>query len=161
MMSKRALSPNAERPQAARRKINNSSEDTTVPGVFSPDPTGVTVASPETPPPAEEKMATPAEDPAAYENYYYGLRGTPTLLARSNKSPWVRPEELLDDGYHSGLDWVRKEAYVITRHPIRQKLDSGLRDNIRRVLATMSPVNGSQSITCGSDTTKWSRTTRS
>jgi hypothetical protein len=84
-------------------------------------------------------MATPAEDPAAYENYYYGLRGTPTLLARSNKSPWVRPEELLDDGYHSGLDWVRKEAYVITRHPIRQKLDSGLRDNIRRVLATMSP----------------------
>jgi hypothetical protein len=86
-------------------------------------------------------MSSPAEDPEAYKSYYYGLPGMPPLLARSSTSPWKQPTEELDDGYHDGPTWIRKMWYDIERHhPIRPLLEDGdLRDNIRRVLGTMTP----------------------
>jgi hypothetical protein len=85
-------------------------------------------------------MATnPATDPNAFEDYYWGLRGNPRLLARSNSQPWTVPrtEEL---GYDRNFEKVRKLISVVGRHhPLCTQLDQGLRQNIRQVLASMQP----------------------
>lgn len=85
------------------------------------------------------KMATnPVTDPDSFEYYYWGLRGNPRLLARSSSQPWTIPrtEEI---GFDGNFEKIRKVISVVSHHPIRAKLDQGLRQNIRQVLASMKP----------------------
>jgi hypothetical protein len=88
----------------------------------------------------QDEMATQPDDSSRFQDYYFGLPGNPRLLARSSTAPWEIP--IIDIPEHG--EWghqipASKLAFVVTRHPLREKLDSGLRDNIRNVLATMSP----------------------
>ena len=82
-------------------------------------------------------MATlPEEEPENIEDYYSGLPGRPKLLARSNPEPWVRPRSLAWEAREGGDP---KAVFVVTHHPLREKLDQGLRAKILDVLATMTP----------------------
>jgi hypothetical protein len=85
-------------------------------------------------------MATRADDPADFQDYYYGLPGNPKLLARSSTVPWQIPSiDIPEHGEWGYQSRAYKSVFVLTRHPLREKLVNGLRDNIRNVLATMSP----------------------
>jgi hypothetical protein len=88
----------------------------------------------------EENMAAtnPAQDRAAFDNYYWGLRGNPRLLGRSSTEAWTLPMvEDLDFNGERKAD--RKVVLVIGPHPLREKLRHGLRDKVLQVLATMDP----------------------
>lgn len=80
--------------------------------------------------------------PVAFEGYYYGLVDvyyTPKLLARSNPASWAIPKVLDPCGYEGIYCRDKKTVFVVTHHPLRDKLDQGLRDKILSVLSTMSP----------------------
>lgn len=97
-----------------------------------------TVVTTPSPPPLAMKIFT-YTPPDPIEYYYWGLRGTPRLLARSSNQPWTPPttEEI---GYDGNFEKIRKVISVVgRRHPIQAKLDQGLRQNIRQVLASMEP----------------------
>ena len=86
-----------------------------------------------------------AADPKMFEDYYYGLRGNPRLLARSSVQPWTRPlanlEEYpynIDPGYYGQHPQQKKRMSIVGRHALRKALDSGLREKIREMLATMN-----------------------
>ncbi|RDL32035.1 uncharacterized protein BP5553_09437 [Venustampulla echinocandica] len=84
-------------------------------------------------------MAMKPENPD-FTYYYLGLPGNPKLLARSSTIPWEGIPIVDTPGGHEGpRGQAAKLAFVITHHPLRGKLDNGLRDNIRHVLATMQP----------------------
>jgi hypothetical protein len=84
-------------------------------------------------------MATRTGDPTYFKIYYFGLPGNPRLLAQSNTAPWEIPIIDTPGGHEGPRSEASKLAFVVTHHPLRGKLMNGLRDNIRRVLATMSP----------------------
>lgn len=84
--------------------------------------------------PKPEEMALP---PAAdYTDYYVGTLNNAKLVARSSTLPWVAP--IKHDGTWSGA--AAKLVFAVEhRHPLRETLNKGLRDNILRVLSTMRP----------------------
>ena len=129
---------------ARRTKTNSSGESTaltvlSIASTHSPAQSATTATSP-SPSPVATKMATnPATNPDAFEDYYWGLRGNPRLLARSSSQPWTLPttEEI---GFDGNFERIRKLISVVgCRHPLRKELDQALRQNIRQVLASMQP----------------------
>lgn len=80
-----------------------------------------------------------AASAVAFEDYYFGLRGNPTLLARSSTSPWTLPwdQESLLTTYPKRDP---KAIFALSHdHPLRSALDEGLRQTIRDVLMGMDP----------------------
>jgi len=79
--------------------------------------------------------------PELYNYYYFGIRAKygwrsyPKLVARSSRAPWTYPK-IQDYGWGS-QDF--KTMCSVMHHPLRNKLDQGLRGKILEVLATMSP----------------------
>jgi hypothetical protein len=114
------------------RRLQGLGSESTGPSAFSPR--SISEAQTETTVPdiLKEEMA---EHTADFEGYYYGLPGQPKLLARSNPEPWIAPSFEVTAGHSPPT----KALFVVTHHPLREKLDAGLRDKIRSVLATMSP----------------------
>lgn len=84
-----------------------------------------------------EKATPSATD---FTNYYYFGRRDSTpgkLLARSSTAPWEAPRT---GGTFDGP--VAKGVFTVKRrHPLNQKLDDGLRENILAVLTTMNPCD--------------------
>jgi hypothetical protein len=79
-----------------------------------------------------ERVTPPATD---FTNYYSGPLHNAKLLARSSTEPWEAP---MISGPCGGP--APKGVYVVEGcHPLKQKLQGGLRENIRGVLATMNP----------------------
>lgn len=81
------------------------------------------------------------ENGTKFDNYYFGLGNNPKLLARSNRAPWKPPPTQpakLDPAWQ--IHPYIQLGIVKSRHPLSAKLrDSGLRNSIREVLATMTP----------------------
>lgn len=78
---------------------------------------------------------------ATLDHYYWGLgsRRGPKLLARSSRTPW-KLQERTDPIDCTFVNVVPKLAFVVAaHHPLREKLATGLRDNIRDVLSIMKP----------------------
>lgn len=129
----------ASSPRRSRKDEDRSSGESSAPSIFSTYSAAQTAITRPSPLPLAIKMATnPATDPNSFEYYYWGLRGNPRLLARSSSQPWTLPrtEEI---GFDGNFEKIRKVISVVSRHPIRAKLDQGLRQNIRQVLASMEP----------------------
>lgn len=74
-----------------------------------------------------------------FQNYYSGLPGNPKLLARSSRNVWTRPS--IPDPYGTeSRESASKLHFVVTNHPLKSKLEDGLRGSIRKVLRSMNPV---------------------
>jgi hypothetical protein len=110
-------------PEGAFKKASGSNQSTLTPL------TPISLA-------ADLPMAAIAEA-SSFENYYWGFPGNPKLLARSNLELWIRPPDQSIDGFVSP---AKKFAFIVAyHHPLREKLQQGLRDKIRGILATMTP----------------------
>jgi len=76
--------------------------------------------------------------------YYVDFPGQPKLLARSSNEPWVRPLVKIAPGPATPFShqYARKEVHPMATlgHPLRQKLDGGLRTSIHEILSTMRPA---------------------
>jgi hypothetical protein len=134
------LEPEPE-PQRSHQNEDRSSDESGALTVLSTHSAAQSAITSPSPSPAATKMATnPATDPDAFEDYYWGLRGNPRLLARSSSEPWTLPRSKEEVGYDGNLAVIRKSMSVVGRHhPLHMKLDQGLRQNIRQVLASMQP----------------------
>jgi hypothetical protein len=139
------LASQPTQPRPSRRQQERSSDEsrtsershTTGLSTFSTDShaeTEITAPGPSTP--AAKMAANTTGDPTAFDDYYYGIGRLLKLLARSNPEPWQIP---LVPGYWGGPSPDTKTIFVVTHHPLRQKLDAGLRDTILGILATMKP----------------------
>ena len=61
------------------------------------------------------------------------------LLARSSNEPWVWPKVSPDPDSRFTRTHAEKRYGVVRNHPLRKKLDDGLRTSIHKVLSTMTP----------------------
>lgn len=128
-------------PRPSRRKQERSSDESltsegshrAAPSIFSAVSAETEITVPGQGSPATKMATNPAADPAAFKSYYWGLcfSHSPKLLARSNTSPWTSP--LMDHFFWHDM----KKVFVVTHHPLREKLANGLRDRIRNVLAQL------------------------
>ncbi|KAF8853305.1 hypothetical protein BDZ45DRAFT_729610 [Acephala macrosclerotiorum] len=70
--------------------------------------------------------------------YYAGLTGNLKLLARGTKPKSQRP--MIPDPYgNPGVVPAPKNAYVVGGHPIAEKLETGLRQEMKDILEAMNP----------------------
>jgi hypothetical protein len=91
---------------------------------------------------ANNAKMPPAPDLFSIDFYYAGVPGNPRLIARSDTSPWRRPFYRTVPSYNHSLSideqhLGQKKWFIIKEHPIKEKLESGLRQAILNVL-TMS-----------------------
>ena len=68
--------------------------------------------------------------------YYTDLRGRPKLIARSSNEPWMRPLAS-PSSYSPWNGYAEKHVFTVGIHPLRRKLEAGLRDSIRRILSIL------------------------
>jgi hypothetical protein len=82
-------------------------------------------------------VVSPTQEPD-YRGYYLGLRhgvrGKPRLLARSSNIPWTMPFS----GDHAWPS-THKRSFIVRNHPLKAKLDAGIRREIDNILASMRP----------------------
>ena len=129
---KRVITPSAEQNISSRRKLNISDESNTSNDTEATSSTLATSVNPE----EGQKMD---QD---FTYYYVDLRGRPKLVARSSNQPWIRPWVEAD---HDGLaspfshEYAKKQVFTVGKHPLRQKLEGGLRDSVLQVLSTLKP----------------------
>jgi hypothetical protein len=127
------LTPPAEQHLSIRRKLNISDESNTS------NETAATTSSQATSVNLEESRKMDQD----FTLYYMGLRGRPKLVARSSNSPWIRPSVMDKDRDLPTspliVEYVDKQVFTVGKHPLRQKLEVGLRDSIRQVLSTLEP----------------------
>ena len=74
--------------------------------------------------------------------YYVNFPGSPKLVARSSNEPWVRPwVPVEDDGVATPFSRERAIKWVSTVgiHPLRRKLEAGLRDSVLQILSALKP----------------------
>ena len=122
-------------PRRSRKDEERSSGESSTPSVFSTYSAAQTARTSPSPLLLASKMATnPAADPTAFEGYYYGLPGCPKLLACSNPELWMAPSFEVT----ANSSPRTKTVFVVTHHPLREKLNVGLRDTIIGILATMN-----------------------
>ena len=127
----------ASSPRRSRKDEDRSSGESSAPTILSTLSAAQTATTTPSPSPLATKMAAnPTGDPTAFDDYYYGIGRRLKLLARSNPEPWQIP---LVPGYWGGPSPDTKTIFVVTHHPLRQKLDAGLRDTILGILATINP----------------------
>ena len=145
---KRAITPSVDEHSSQRRKsddsdiseVSNVSNDSR----FSPLTTITTMDSQVSPKGHVAEGHIDGGERAGRDiSYYYaGLPGRPKLLARSSNEPWVRPLVKIAPGPATPFShqYARKEVHPTLGHPLREKLDGGLRTSIHEILSTMRPA---------------------
>jgi hypothetical protein len=131
---KRVLTPSAEQHLSSRRKLDISDESNTS------NKTEATTSSLATSVDPEESQKMDQD----FTFYYVDLRGRPKLVARSSNEPWIRPlvKVVMDRDSPAtpfSHEHAEKQVFTVGKHPLRQKLEAGLRDSVLQVLSTLKP----------------------
>ncbi|CZR63012.1 uncharacterized protein PAC_12909 [Phialocephala subalpina] len=135
--SKRAVSTSAENSSPSKRKHNRSDESTQSTETQHTESTNITSPSAYSTSSVEKMDIDSVREDT---EYYAGLSGNLKLLARGNKPKQQRP--MISDPYgNPGVVPAPKNAYIVGKHIISEKLKNGLRKEMVDILEAMKPAD--------------------